>query len=189
MNPIFESKGVSYFEMTPEHLADVVWLANLVHGANYLSNEEAEQFLERGQKNGINCCFVAFIDEELVGFRIAFAPSKWNIDKWCTPELWPAEPDKIGYFKCNTVHEDYRARSIGSNLMRLSMDAIKRQGAAAGICHTWMQSPGNSAYLYITKVGGEQIKLHKGKWAIEDYHCPVCNGFCSCEAAEMLVKL
>lgn len=189
MTPILESKGIQYFTMTTAHINEVVTLANWVHGDNYLSTEEALLFLQRGEKTLTNCCFVAFADNKLVGFRIAFAPGNWQPDQWCSPHLWPEAPEKIGYFKCNTVHEEYRAKNIGSLLMQLSKDALKTQGAVAGVCHTWMQSPGNSAFLYIKKVGGQQINLHHGKWRLPDYHCPVCDGLCSCEAAEMLVTL
>lgn len=189
MNPVLECNGVSYYPMQSSHLNDVVLLANLVHGDNYLSDIQAEQFLSMGNKNELNCCFVAYIENILVGFRIAFAPRNWKPDRWCSPHLWPASADKIGYFKCNTVHEAHRAKSIGSHLMQLSKDTLKAQGAVAGICHTWMQSPGNSAYRYIKKAGGQQLKLHHGKWDLPDYECPVCDKGCSCEAAEMLVSL
>ena len=189
MTPVFESKGIVYFTMSDKHLNDVVALGNEVHGENYLSIEELTQFLKRGEKNNLNCCFVAYFENEIVGFRIAFAPTNWQPDKWCTPNLWPAEPEKMGYFKCNTVSKHHRAKHIGSNLMSLSKKILKQQGAIAGICHTWMQSPGNSAYLYIKKAGGEEVNRHQEKWNLPEYHCSVCHGICLCEAAEMVVPI
>jgi len=90
------------------------------------------------------------------------------------------------------VNANYRGHGIGSSLLMLSIEQAKLQGAKAGLAHIWLASPGNSAFKYFKKCGGELIKEHPNRWAgwyeSHGYICPVCGADCDCTAAEMMIR-
>lgn len=181
---------ITYEPLTAEYYGQVVMLANHVHGDGYLDIETLTQWLELGIKDQINCSFISLLDNKLIGFRITFSASRWHIDQWCTPEKWLIKPELCCYFKCNTVDENYRGLGIGKQLLMLSIDAAKQQGALAGVSHLWRESPNNSAVLYFTKCGGELIAFHQDKWHQDSksgYDCILCGHDCHCVAAEMII--
>ena len=181
---------ITLFE--PQHFKDVIELGNLVHGDNYLDDKSIKVIHQMGFRDDLNASLVAYLDDKLVGFRLTYAPGCWPIDKWCTTDDWQHEQGKVCYFKCNTVAESCRGQGIGATLLSRSIDITKQMGATAGVAHIWMQSPGNSAFRYMTRAGGKVIKIHPNRWlhtSLEDgYHCVICNGTCHCDAAEMLVE-
>lgn len=187
-----QSSAIIYAPLQPEHFDGVVTLGNHVHGDNYLSLDSLASMFEKSFHGEINASWVALDDEKVVGFRITYAHSHWQPDKWCTPERWQVPADKVCYFKCNTVSPDYQGCGIGSTMLSHSIDSARQQGALAGLAHIWLASPGNSAFKYFSKNGGELIKKHPDKWRYEalyeGYDCPVCDGVCACEGAEMLLK-
>lgn len=180
---------ISPFE--PSHFNDVIELGNLVHGDNYLNLDSIKVMHQLGIRDGLNAGFVAYIGDKLVGFRLTYAPGNWPLDQWCTTDKWQYDADKVCYFKCNTVDESVRGQGIGGLLLSRSIEVAKQQGASAGVAHIWMQSPGNSAYRYMTRAGGEVVKIHPKRWLSnslnEGYHCVICEGTCHCDAAEMIV--
>lgn len=188
-----DTKAEIRFEsFTPEAFDDVIELGNLVHGDNYLDMEKVQHIFDASHKRGINASLVAYMDDDLVGFRLTQAAEQWDIDEWCSPELWGFTNEEVCYFKCNTVHERSRGTGIGSELLKRSIKEAKKQGAKAGLAHIWLASPGNSAYKYFKKCGGEVVKEHPNRWQgwydSHGYICPVCGEFCTCTAAEMMIK-
>ena len=179
-----------YQQLTKDDFEAVVALGNHVHGDGYLSIATLEQWYQKGITNQINASYVVYDNNKLIGFRLTFAATQWEIDNWCTTSDWLAPTEKVCYFKCNTVDENYRGHGIGSKLLALSIETAKQQGAIAGVSHLWMQSPGNSAVKYFTKCGGKLIKVHADRW-LEDshngYHCILCGYDCHCQAAEMII--
>ncbi|GAB5381490.1 MAG: hypothetical protein Alis3KO_33900 [Aliiglaciecola sp.] len=182
---------IEYHSLAPEHFDRIIALGNQVHGDNYLDQRSIKQLYENSFDRRINASYVSVIGDELVGFRLTIAAPHWQTDKWCSPEKWNVSPEQVCYFKCNTVSDAYRGHGVGSNLLNLSIQKAKLQGAKAGLAHIWLASPGNSAFRYFSKCGGELIAKHPGKWrhmSIEDgYCCPVCPDICECVAAEMLL--
>ena len=168
----------------------MIVLGNSVHGDGYLNEDNIKSWTLKGLKNGINCNFVALLADKVIGFRITYSANQWAEDEWCSPEVWKTPADKCCYFKCNTVDENYRCLGVGKQLLTLSIEAAKQQGATAGVAHLWKQSPNNSAVSYFTKCGGKLIKLHSDKWYEDSkngYDCVVCKGECHCDAAEMII--
>ncbi len=167
-------------------------LGNNVHGDNYLDDHSVKVLYGKSWHADINASWVA-VDEHnrVVGFRLTHAANHWEVDKWCTPELWPYAKSDICYFKCNTVAKAAQGKGIGSALLKKSISAVKKQGAKAGLAHIWLASPGNAAFKYFSANGGKIIKKHPNKWqqlSLEDgYMCPVCGSLCECTAAEMLL--
>ena len=184
--------SVTYLPLAPEHFDDVIRLGNEVQGENYLMPDTLKTMYDKSWHNNINASLVSYCGDDIVGFRITYAHSQWQCDKWCSPELWPVAPDKVCYFKCNTVSPAMQGAGIGSTLLAKSVSAAKAQGAEAGLAHIWLSSPGNSAFKYFSKNGGELIKKHPNKWRYESIHegydCPVCPETCECEGAEMLLR-
>lgn len=181
---------ITYREMQLADFEQVISLGTLVHGEGYIDHANLTNWFNRGVNIKSNANFVAYDKNKLVGFRITFSPNNWHIDKWCSPELWQIPSSEVCYFKCNTVDQAYRGHGIGSKLLALSVEAIKQQGAKAGVSHLWMQSPGNSAVKYFTKCGGKLVKEHPARWnelSQQGYLCPICHDDCHCSAAEMLL--
>ncbi len=180
-----------YQPLAPEHFKRVITLGNEVQGDGYLTPESLDDIYQRGWHNTINASYVALKGDRVVGFRLTYAHDKWDHDEWCTPDAWPVDPAKVCYFKCNTVDPAFQGSGIGSRMLALSIQQAKAQGAQAGLAHIWLASPGNSAFRYFSKNGGQLIKKHPNKWRYssihEGYDCPVCPGYCECEGAEMLL--
>lgn len=182
--------ALNYKELTPDDFKKIIILGTQVHGEGYLDAENIKQWHLKGLHLGINAGYVVYHQEKLVGFRITYSASQWDIDQWCTPNLWSIESNKVCYFKCNTVDETYRGYGIGGKLLQLSIEAAKKQGALAGVSHLWKQSPNNSAVRYFSKCGGKLIKEHPDKWyedSLNGYGCTLCGFNCHCEAAEMII--
>lgn len=187
---ITELTNITYKPLVSGYFEQVIRLANQVHGAGYLNTARLAHWLSLGCHQGENCSYIALQDEQLIAFRITFSPTHWPIDKWCSPQLWQIDSDKCCYFKCNTVAANYRGLGIGKQLLQLSIQAAKKQGAQAGIAHLWQQSPNNSAVAYFSHCGGKPIKNHPDKWNEESqqgYDCILCGHDCHCEAAEMII--
>lgn len=202
---------VLYQQLAPHHFEAIIALGNHVHGDNYLDMTQMQDLYQRSWANDVNASWVALLppsalqtelagnyrssqltsDGYLVGFRLTIAASNWSHDKWCTPALWRHPPDKVCYFKCNTVDEVMRGKGLGSSLLKKSIASAQQQNAMAGVAHIWMQSPNNSAFEYFSASGGELVKAHPNKWqihTIEDgYECPVCENICYCVASEMII--
>ncbi len=182
------------FNLRERDIDKVLELGDLVYGDNYNSRDYYLGSLERSMSGGISCSFVAYDDltEDLIGFRITDAPGNWEFDEWCSPNLWGVPPEKVCYFKVNTVRPDRQGQGIGSSMIARSIEAVKLQGGVAGVSHIWMQSPGNAAYKCFHRAGGELIKLHLDRWsnAFEEHGtiCSVDGEDCRCEAAEMIIN-
>lgn len=184
-------KTITYKAYEPNDIPAVIALGNTVHGDNYLDPEKAQYLYESGFKDNINASLVAYDGDKLVGFRLTQGAEQWHIDEWCSPDLWGWSEEQVCYFKCNTVDATYRGYGIGSELLKRSIEQAKKQGAKAGLAHIWLASPGNSAFKYFKKCGGELVKEHPNRWQSwfesDGYICPVCGEHCTCTAAEMII--
>ncbi|SNY41438.1 Predicted N-acetyltransferase YhbS [Arsukibacterium tuosuense] len=179
----------SIAKMQPAHFADVMQLANRVHGDNYLDLAKLTGLYQRGIKHGINASFVALSESRVVGYRLSFAAGQWPQDEWCTVKLWPVTPEKMAYFKSVAVAPELQGQGLGSALLKVSVSALCQQGATAGLAHIWRESPGNAAQRYFSKAGAKLITIHPDRWLhlckTEGYVCPICGSECHCTAAEM----
>lgn len=179
-------------ELTPEYFAAVVTLANLIHGDNYLDAVSLQSMQSSGIKDGINASFVALDSAgDIIGYRLSFAAGQWHSDSWCSEALWPVPLDRMAYFKSVGVALAARGQGVASALLRQSLQALKQQGALAGLAHIWRESPGNAAQRYFSHAGATLLKVHPEKWRhlseSAGYDCPVCGALCRCSAAEMVL--
>ena len=180
-------------ELKEDDFEKVIELGNRIHGSGYLSPELLNEMFKKGIKNGINAHAVAECNGEIVGFRLTYAAGQWDIDNWCSPELWPYEQQDICYFKTNNVTPEWQGNGIGHRLLEHSINAIKKQGGKAGIAHIWKESPNNSSVRYFSKAGAKLIKEYPRRWSWENYdtsyNCAKCGGDCRCTACEMILPL
>jgi len=188
------NKSLKLIPLQESHFAQVIKLGNEVHGAAYLTDDIITKIYRKSVKDGINCSFVMLDTDKskVVGFRLTYAPTNWQIDQWCSTDLWNLPIEQLCYFKSSTVDAEYRCHGIAKKMLEASIQAAKQQGAKGGICHTWMQSPGNAAFLYFIKCGGQHLKTYPNRW-LEDsyagYRCIVCgvDEYCHCDAGEMIL--
>jgi hypothetical protein len=145
----------------------IIELGGSVHGANYLDHRNLDKIYRKSCSRGLCCSYVMYDgfreQKQLVGFRLTYAPGTWEIDKWCSVEDWGVPPEKVCYFKSNTLDEKYR----------------------------WMESPGNSACRYFTKAGGQALWVWPSRWnedcTNDGYDCIHCGTDCHCTATEMIL--
>lgn len=178
--------------LTEHHFLALITLANQVHGDNYLDLQSLQRMHAQGIKDGHNASFVA-LDEQgaVVGYRLSFAPGQWQIDQWCSVDLWPVAQADMAYFKSVAVAPAMRGKGIASALLNASAAVLAQQGAKAGLAHIWRESPGNAAERYFSFAGARLIKVHPDRWRslseTAAYYCPRCGVLCRCSAAEMVL--
>lgn len=190
MKPLFSVR-----ELSEKEFEGIINLGNKVHGENYLSYKDLRDVLHRSIKNETNCSFSLvkkdIQGEQVVGFRLTYAPGMWEIDKWCSPERWGVSEHEVCYFKCNTIDENLRGSGLGKMLLNRSIIKVKKQGAVAGLAHIWMGSPDNIAYKYFSRVKGQLVELHPRRWRekilASNGTCSKCGTHCECDGAEMII--
>ncbi len=181
------------FNLRERDIEKVLELGDLVYGDNYNSRDYYLGSLEKSMRNGISCSFVAYDDltEDLIGFRITYAPGNWEFDEGCEPDLWGVPPEKVCYFQVNTIHPGRQRQGMGSIMLAHSIEAVKLQGGVAGVAHIWMDSPGNSAFKYFSKAGGQVVKIHPDHWhdifKANGTICSLDGQDCHCDGAEMII--
>ena len=158
-------------------------------GTGYYKEEELARVLEISTLNGRCCSYLAFDQEKLVAVRLTFAPGTWakDITRGLTPDSWKIPFEKMAYFKSLFVHEDYQGQGLGKSLSQKSIETLKEMGAQGILCHSWIESPGDSSRRYLKRMNFEQVAEHKEYWKPIDYLCTRCTpNPCVCTAAEMV---
>lgn len=177
--------------MTADYYPQVVQLANQIHGNNYLDLNQLIELHQRGIKKGIDACYVALVASKVVGYRLSYAAGQWPFDQWCSIKQWPVAPEKMAYFKSVAIAPELQGQGVGTTLLNASINALRQQGATAGLAHIWRESPGNAAERYFTKAGAKLLHVHPDRWLhlseTAGYVCPVCGKRCHCSAAEMVL--
>lgn len=161
-------------------------------GDNYFSHEDLEIVLMLSCWKDLNASFVARVNGELAGVRLTYAPGTWldQTRPGLTPEFWQVSAKYVAYFKSLFIAEKFQQMGIGKRLSAKSIEVLLKQGAKAIICHSWIQSPGNSSQIYLDRMGFRPVKEHLRFWYPIDYECPVCSPErCECTALEMIKYL
>lgn len=178
-------------ELQTSDLAAVKDFTDQWIGENYYQMSELEECLTFSQAQNLNASFVAMDGEKLIGVRLTYAPGSWvQKARGITPTEWDSEADRVAYFKSLFIHGDYQKKGIGKKLSDKSISVLKELKAKAIICHSWLESPGNSSQKYLMKMGFSEVAQHPKFWYPIDYECTRCAPErCVCTASEMIKYL
>lgn len=178
-------------EFTNDDIQKVLKFTDNWIGRNYFSKQELEDICDYSSSDGLNASFVAESDGEVVAARLSYAPGKWTSHaRGLSFDLWECEKSEVGYFKSLFVSGQFQGRGLGRELSTLSIDRLKKMGARAIVCHSWLESPGNSSQRYLKKMGFREVKRYPNFWFNIDYECTKCApSRCECTAAEMIKYL
>ncbi len=157
-------------------------------GENYYSMEELEKVISFSKQDGLNASLLAFVDNELAAVRLTYAPGVWvDSQRGVTPLKWDLPKERVSYFKSLFVAEKFQQKGLGRELSKKSIEIIKQMGAQAVVCHSWLESPGNSSQKYLLKMDFKPVHTHERYWYEIDYLCTRCNpNRCVCTAVEMI---
>jgi len=185
--------GHSLRSLLPGDSAAIVAFTDQWIGQNYYSLTEIEEILEISRQGKLNASLGAFDEKNnLVGVRLTFAPGTWTQKKGrgISPELWQVRAEQVAYFKSLFVHPDFQQLGIGRQLSQKSIEVLRQMGARAIVCHSWLESPGNSSQAYLNKMGFTPVAEHPKFWHEIDYLCTRCGpARCVCTAMEMIKYL
>ena len=82
---------------------------------------------------------------------------------------------RIWLLQKSFVSGDYQQKGIGKSLSDQSIEVLKKMDAKAILCHSWLESPGNSSQRYLQKMGFDSVKEHEKFWYPIDYECTRCS--------------
>lgn len=163
-------------------------------GKDYYSEKELEDNQQRSEKNGIVTSFI-LVDEQdenkIHGLRLCYPPGQWDQGKGkkLSPELWGHELADLGYFQSLFLSAEVQGRGWGPQVSDRAIEALRALQARAVLTHCWKESPGNSSFKYLNKIGFKTLKEHQDYWINVDYVC-TRDGFpCRCTAIEMILEL
>lgn len=173
-----------------EHIPEIIQFSNKWIGKNYYTAKDLQEIIEGSGDE--SCSFIVIDKGNLAAIRLSYAPGLWpeKLMKKCSPRLWKVSEQEAGYFKSLFIHGDYQGKGLGSKLSEMSVKKMQQQGAKAVVCHSWLESPGNSSQKYLLKFGMEVVVDHPNFWEDVDYLCSGCEVKpCICTAREMIKYL
>jgi predicted N-acetyltransferase YhbS len=173
-------------------IAEVRRFADRYIGENYFTDDQLQEVLRNSATPHGSVSFVAVEPNgEIVGLRLSYPPGHWDMSiDGLSQEKWKVAPSEIAYFQSLFVASDRMGAGIGPKMSEASIEVIRKAGAKAILCHSWLESPNNSSVRYLKKLGFEEVCLHPRFWADVDYLCSGCRVKpCTCTAVEMILYL
>jgi ribosomal protein S18 acetylase RimI-like enzyme len=160
-------------------------------GQNYYTQKDLEDIFLQSNLNGLNSSLVAWHTDRIIGVRFSLAPGQWLESHTSNySERWGIDKNKVGYFKSLFICDEFRRSGLGSTLSNNSIEILKKMGAQAIICHSWLESPESSSQNYLIKNGFKEVGKHQKFWHHIDYQCTRCGpDRCICTAVEMILEL
>lgn len=163
-------------------------------GLGYYSTEELSECYSKSVCNDGTLSSFLLLDEltnQVKGLRLAYPPGKWIQGKSSKlrSDLWPHALEKTGYFQSLFISKDLQGHGYGPTLSEKSISVIKNQGALGIATHCWKESPHNSSFRYLEKIGFKKIIEHPFYWKEVNYICPLDGSPCQCTAIEMYLEL
>lgn len=185
------SGGIKIVPFDLSWVAGVKKLTDQEIGKNYYSLAELKDIVRRSIKNGHNTSFVLLDDAQVVGVRLTYPPGQWSQGKGQVMDkaLWPFALNETAYFQSLFLKESARNQGWGTLLSQHSIQVLRDLGAKGIVCHSWVESPGDSSRCYLKKLGFETLKVWPHYWKEVDYVCPRCGKPCLCSAEEMYLTL
>lgn len=181
--------AVNIEEITAKDLDSILQFTDKWIGKDYFSANELVKVISQGQSNGVNTSLKAVSsNNEIAGVRLTLAPGEWvNEMRGLSTDLWSVPTGSVGYFKSLFISEEFQKQGLGKLLSTESISRLRSLGAKAVICHSWLESPGNSSQRYLLSMGFQPVKTYEAFWSTIDYHCTKCGAAkCMCTAIEMI---
>lgn len=180
------------FPLKKDELNEVKAFCDQWIGTGYFSLDELKKIYEWGIKNDLQSSLIArdLSLGEIVGVRLTYAPGEWIQTYQGNKELWQVPPERVAQFKSLFVSAKAQGKGLGIDLSTQSLEVLKKMGAKAVICFSWLESPGNSSQRYLEKLGLTPLVDHPKFWYDVDYLCTRCRpNRCVCTAREMIKYL
>jgi ribosomal protein S18 acetylase RimI-like enzyme len=182
-------------ELEEKDLASVKTFTDQAIGKNYYSLAELQSIYNQSILNDRMCSFVLAdpLDQtqSIRGIRICYPPGRWAKGKGSKirPDLWGVDLQNCAYFQSLFVDERLRGQGWGPKLSEVAIGRLRQLGAKAIICHSWVESPGDSSGKYLRSLGFQPVIQHPQYWKEVDYICTRDGNPCMCTAEEMILKL
>lgn len=177
----------TFSQLIEDDIPDVISFFDKWSGKNYYEQSEMKSIVERSK----GASFVARVGDKIAGVRLTHAPGDW-LDEYTqvSPSKWKVEKNDVAYFKSLFVSSEFQKLGIGKSLSQKSIEVLKSLGAKGILCHSWLESPGNSSQIYLQKMGFEVIASHEKFWYDVPYECIRCKpSRCICIGVEMIKYL
>lgn len=167
--------------------------ADMAIGNGYFSLDELKHKFLQSQKNGLMTSFLLIAEDgkSIEGLRLSFPPGNWSKGKGAklSPHLWHVPINDVGYFQSLFLHPNATGQGWGQKLSLAAATVIKKLGAKAIVCHSWVESPNNSSNKYLLAMGFKPVVKYPEYWKDVDYECTRCGKPCFCTAEEMILYL
>ncbi len=162
-------------------------------GVDYYSDSELKDIAQRSRLGGMMHSLV-LVDREdrILGIRMTFPPGAWSSGKGrgLSPHLWPHRPDQTAYFQSLFLAVEIQGQGWGGKLSQTAIERLKSCGTLGIVCHSWKESPNNSSFRYLNKLGFKLVAEFTDYWSQISYHCTRCLAPpCRCTAQEMYLQL
>lgn len=166
-------------------------LTDIEIGDNYFNFLELRQMQRQSLRAGMNASFVLTDGQQIHGIRLSFPQGNWLGGKGnrLSDHLWDFSMADTAYFQSLFIRKQFQGQGWGKKLSIKSMDILKAMGAKGIVCHSWVESPGNSSLKYLQSLGFKSIASYPEYWKMVDYKCPLCGKPCLCTAEEMYLNL
>ena len=166
-------------------------LTDQLIGPGYYKLSELEEVYQKSLLNGENFSWVLLEDGAIKGFRFSYPPGNWTSGKGegLTESQWPHAKSDTAYFQSLFISPKLTGQGYGKKISQKALDQLKSTGAKGVVCHSWVESPHDSARRYLKALGCVSVAQHKEYWKDVDYICPCGNQPCLCTAEEMYLDL
>ena len=156
-------------------------------GADYYSVSEVEEMVRQSRTPLGSASFALLSQGGVEAIRISYPPGKWEKGKGqeLSPQLWPWPIKQTAYFQSLFVAPAVQRQGWGTKLSILSLEVLQEAGAKGVVCHSWVESPGNSSQKYLLTLHFRSLCRYPNYWKSVDYTCPRCGNPCQCTAEEM----
>ena len=197
--PLTPRKRASYIcvvqkQIRPLEASDIPQLkqfADQAIGSGYYSIAELEDIFKKSQLNGKMCSLLLIGESsEIQGLRLTYPPGNWQKGKGrhLSPHLWKVPVESTAYFQSLFLASEVQGQGWGEKLSLASIEILKNLGAKAVVCHSWVESPGNSSSKYLLRLGFLPLIRYPNYWKEVDYVCTRCGKPCLCTAEEMILR-
>ena len=162
-------------------------------GENYYTPTELIEAQKKSVASTGEITSFVLLDEHnrLQGIRLAYPPGNWTQGKShkLRPELWPFPLERAAYFQSLFIAEDTRGSGLGPQLSNRAIEIFKSLGALGIVTHCWKESPNNSSFRYLEKMGFKPVIEYPDYWVDVQYTCTRDGYPCHCTAIEMVKTL